>query len=385
MSRRRKRSIKSASLSDEQLISHVTSSIETIRQLCHIFDGGHPYIAFTLASELHRVLTVGGVAIQLRGTRTFPTQARQLDPTNLLPENKLIAVQTGGDPPALSFVPTLDAGAGETVRIAFKDWWNRDPIYRAGVIQPGSNPTMIPLSSGEHVPLPERQVLFRRTFIELMRNKLGAHLDIDQPELLNELQRSSAFGADFGVGTPTGMLSSADGSLPMLVGPAAAMTRQIAHEVLKAFDPAYEHVGAESLGAVISNFHISRTSQPHTETSVEGQSGFLPVAIQYHPHEARVPEISGGKLRFFAGTAFSTAEGSLTQPLEPGEKYLAEIMIDTIGCGSVGMNVGGKETTEWVSPGLHREVVEAGGLPLIRVQGRYTDAVIDRVSLRKIL
>jgi hypothetical protein len=71
----------------------------------------------------------------------------------------------------------------------------------------------------------------------MVRNKLGAHLDRELPEDLDNLQRPNIFGCGIEVNNGETKLSTSDGSLPMTVGPLAAMVRQIAHEVLQAFPP----------------------------------------------------------------------------------------------------------------------------------------------------
>jgi hypothetical protein len=69
----------------------------------------------------------------------------------------------------------------------------------------------------------------------MMRNKLASHLDEDMPELLAELETPGAFAADVVMSTPDGELSTTDGTLPVRVGPLAAMIRQITHELIVAY------------------------------------------------------------------------------------------------------------------------------------------------------
>ena len=73
--------------------------------------------------------------------------------------------------------------------------------------------------------------------IETIRNKLGAHLDRDIPEELNQLQKAHAFGISIRAAIDGKTLDTIDGTMPMKTGPGAAMVRQIAHEVLEAFRP----------------------------------------------------------------------------------------------------------------------------------------------------
>jgi hypothetical protein len=75
---------------------------------------------------------------------------------------------------------------------------------------------MIPLRVEDQVPFNKRATLVRERFVGMMRNKLGAHLDTEIPEMLDELQRSHLFGGDIQTQAPDGrFLSSLDGTLPV--------------------------------------------------------------------------------------------------------------------------------------------------------------------------
>ncbi|GAM98090.1 hypothetical protein U91I_01720 [alpha proteobacterium U9-1i] len=94
---------------------------------------------------------------------------------------------------------------------------------------------MVPLDPEKQIPYEKRKRLVRREFVELMRNKLGAHLDEEIPELLDALQRSESFGVDVEWRVPTGVVSIGAGTLPVVVGPAAAMMRKISQELIDAY------------------------------------------------------------------------------------------------------------------------------------------------------
>ena len=68
-----------------------------------------------------------------------------------------------------------------------------------------------------------------------MRNKLGAHLDREIPEELNNLQKAHSFGISIRVEANGRILDTIDGTMPMKTGPCAAMVRQIAYEIVEAF------------------------------------------------------------------------------------------------------------------------------------------------------
>jgi hypothetical protein len=225
-------------LTQEELATHIASSLINIRRLCEIFDSGHHYIAFTLASEIHRFLISGQRALQIRGDRSFPSPAFDYSEQSVGTEVKLIAVGGRWDKPeeGAYFAPMKDVHGLK--KLPFRDWWNREVIYRTRLSEEGRsslNRTSIfargrPWISEEAFKriMQERRLLTRRTFIELVRNKFGAHLDEEVPETLSELMRTDIL--DFGV--IYGGRSITDSLIP----PVAAMVRQIAYEVILAFD-----------------------------------------------------------------------------------------------------------------------------------------------------
>jgi len=124
--------------------------------------------------------------------------------------------------------------------------------------------------------------------------------------------------------------------------------RQMAHEVLKTFIPGYSKT--------LADIQASK----------------------------RQSEISGGKMRFYPHERRFFIN-SLAEPLTPGATYMAEILIDSITAGSVHMQVSSTRTEAIKSAGKHRVVVQAGMDKSFGVFGEYTDAIIDRVSLRQMI
>lgn len=225
-------------LSEVRITEHLLQGVDTLRRLGRVYDDGHSAIAFTMASEISRVLTSNGVATRLRGTKRFTTISRELDDSNLVDDNKLVSAMIhSGDECFVEFQPAFaspNGGPYGVREVDFRTWWNRDVIFRGGVAVPDSH-GMIPLDSSLHLPSDKRIVVTRRTFIEQMRNKLGAHLDEEIPEVLDHLLRATSFGGILAVQTPQGMLSTQDGSLKMRISPAAAMMRQICEELIRAY------------------------------------------------------------------------------------------------------------------------------------------------------
>ncbi len=130
--------------------------------------------------------------------------------------------------------------------------------------------------------------------------------------------------------------------------PAYAAIRQIAHEVLKTFIPGYSKTNEDVRAA------------------------------------RKKSEIFGGKMRFFPHEKQFFKNETSTSPV-PGLMYVAEIMIDSITTGSVRMVVNSATTDPVTSAGAHSLRIAAGPEQNSGVFGEYTDAVIDRVSIKQIL
>lgn len=213
----------------------------TISTLAQVYDSGSPNVAPALATEISKFLTTGDKITSVRKDTMFTTVDFDYSPLNLAAEHKLIVADFHGhsdqEPPF--FVTFRHASSGPTPNgfksLSFVEWWNRDIIYRASAAPDQSRPLLIPTNPAHLVPRNSRKTLTRREFIQLVRNKLGAHLDRHLPEELDNLLRSSGFGIAIEAEVAGTKLSTEDGSLPVTIGPWAAMVRQIAHEVLEAF------------------------------------------------------------------------------------------------------------------------------------------------------
>jgi hypothetical protein len=160
----------------------------------------------------------------------------------------------------------------------------------------------------------------------------GAHVDASLPGDYASLSRGNSLGW------------TADGK-PLPGRPELIAIRQIAHEVLKTLVPGY-----------------SRTQQ-----DVQ--------AVR------REPEISRGKLRFFpGGEYFMMAIGG--GPLAEGAHYNAVLVLNSITCGSVRAVIGRGVSEPITAPGEHSVVVQSGSSQERGIWGSFTDAVVDRISIR---
>jgi hypothetical protein len=202
--------------------------------MARIYDEGYAPIAFAMATEVQKILTENGAATRLRGTRTF-TSPDYGDETSLLNAmHKLTSALVGGDPPTLTFVPDFYSGEDGLRELPYREWWNRDIIYQASAAEPGTPAGLIPVNDTPVVPYEDREKITRMRLVNLLRNKIAAHQSADMPLLLDEIQTTNTW-AGFSCQTPEGVLSTDDGSLPVIVGPIPAMMRQITHELLVAY------------------------------------------------------------------------------------------------------------------------------------------------------
>ncbi|WP_150131369.1 hypothetical protein [Caulobacter mirabilis] len=228
-------------LSEDQLLERFSEHLQNLREICKIYDGGYAPIAFLMATETSKILTENAAATRLRALYRFDTVDYEHSESVLSPLNKLVIARVSSSPPQVTFMPAFQGGLGkdDIKGLAFRDWWERDIIYRAGAASPGVDQSLIPLRPENIVPFDKRERLTRQKLISLLRNAMGAHSDAEMPEVLDDLQSSNSFGGSFGAQMPDGrIVGTHDGTMTVKIGPLPAMMRQIAHELLEAYDRA---------------------------------------------------------------------------------------------------------------------------------------------------
>jgi hypothetical protein len=222
-------------LSDADLLKSFEHGLDTLSHLASTYDGGFSPIAFLMATEAQKILTENSAATKLRATRVFSSPEMHHTSQTLTPLHLLIGVELNGNPPKLTFVPTYHSrGKVRERTLSFREWWNKDIIYRASAAPPGTPPGMIPVNGSPTVPYEKREKITRLGLVSLLRNKLGAHQTKEMPELLDQLDEEKNWGS-FSIQTPDGVFSTDDGTLPVEVSPIPAMMRQICHEILEAY------------------------------------------------------------------------------------------------------------------------------------------------------
>ncbi len=232
---RRRKPINGRRLSEEELLKSFEQGLDTLSRLAKVYDEGYPPIAFAMATEVRKILNENAPAIALRATRTFFSPEKHDTPQTLTSLHLLTSARLNSNPPKLTFVPAFySSDALQNRALPFKEWWNKDVIYRASAAPPGTPAGLIPINGAPTVPYERREKVTRMGLVNLLRNKLGAHQTAEMPELLDQLNEANNWSS-FGVQTPQGLFSTDDGTLSVDVNPIPSMMRQICHELLEAY------------------------------------------------------------------------------------------------------------------------------------------------------
>ncbi len=226
---------KSHRLSNDQLEFHLLEGLKNLEQFNQIYDAGRPYIAFSMTTEICRILTDNNYLCRIRGSKIFTTPDFDFAEDNIMPQFKLICMKAQFEPASIEFIPRFMEPNYKTRNLKFTDWWNREHIWVEGVFGGRSKDAMRDPEMLTAAGFAKREKISRRELTTLMRNKLGAHLDKSIPTLLREFEQAVSFGAEIEAGKDGKIFSTKDGSLPMTVSPGPAMVRQISHEILAAY------------------------------------------------------------------------------------------------------------------------------------------------------
>ncbi|MBH9537898.1 hypothetical protein [Novosphingopyxis sp. YJ-S2-01] len=220
---------------DEQAVADHNAKLQTLKSLCEDYDQGRIEYVFLIATEVQNILTEGRRAVELRGKVTFPSPEDKDNPKILSAYFPLTAIRLQNEPLLGSFKPVIEMSSTSWRRLKFSVWWN-EVVFRASAALPGTPPGMIPVNGSPSVPYADRERLNRRQVIQFLRNHRGAHSLEEFPAILDEIDSPSSWGGFVMQDEQTGQqYSTDDGSLPWQAGQLAAMTREIAGEVLAAF------------------------------------------------------------------------------------------------------------------------------------------------------
>lgn len=186
----------------EDLRKHLNEQLGFLRRSAESYDSGFvdeaKRLAVTIRILVHDTKNSNSLLQQLsEKQRSFYDTAMPHDPRNLLSQAALI--QKAISPKGALYLPFLDDTPFTPKFVPFNDWWNR-PIFQIG----------------------EGQILSRCNLVLSVANQDGgAHIDPALDEAYNRLTRENAMGWS-------------------IRSPELAAIRQIAHELIKTFDPSYE-------------------------------------------------------------------------------------------------------------------------------------------------
>lgn len=287
------------------------------------FEAEAKRLAHALRVLLHETVRSRSLLGQL-GTldRLFLDTASPVHEDNLLTTHALAAIRMGQGEPR--YVPALDSRPSTQMK-SFADWW-------AATIIVDDNQNKLSRSD---------------IVLAVAHKDGGSHVDPILSEQYAALSRGNSLGWQYEGPNGSIALRSAEG----------AAVRQIAHEVLRTLLPTYAKAIEEGSTAPLE------------------EAGTI-------PHKR--PEISDGKMRFFPEVGQWFFQNDPAQPPHENAKYVVEAVIDTMSVGSVHLVVGGVVSKPFIRHGHHYDILRAGSQTEVGVLGCFTDAVIDRVSVREL-
>jgi hypothetical protein len=227
---------------DHEILNRLNNSFTNLRNLCQIYDSGNPGIAYIMAVEICNILiTPNRFFTTTRKTKIFPNPRTGFSQDIVNAQNKMIIVELNCQEYYVRCFHMFNENVGIVESSNFKDWW-KDIIH----VAPGdANASGVGRLPGGHpiIPFEKRFVWTRRTFVDHIRDKAGAHIDLNDTKLLEELQKTEMLGFNLVCEHPDGERTTNNGTLPIIASPGAAMMRQISQEVLIAYGYAPVHNG----------------------------------------------------------------------------------------------------------------------------------------------
>lgn len=170
--------------SQDDAITHGRGTIEEIRALCAVYDGGNFLASRTLATLIARLAQDELRLARMQGSTKLVSYARSISGENLMPQWRLIFVQIGGVKKSgatpITFLPNSSEPPSPLVKsqLLFRQWWN-DPVY---IESAGGSGCLIPVNDTPVIPFAKRKRLTRLSLINRLRNEVGAHFDGNESE-----------------------------------------------------------------------------------------------------------------------------------------------------------------------------------------------------------
>jgi hypothetical protein len=199
---------------DDDLKKHLAEQLGFLRRSADSYDAGYvdeaKRLAVTIRVLVHNTNNSRSLLEQLHETdKLFWDTAVPDEPGNLIPHGALVQMATG--PRGATYLPYLDdlpPSSHVPTGVRFDEWWNAAIFRNAG-----------------------GQTLSRRDLVLAVANQDGgAHVDPNLNDAYSRLSRGEGMGWVFRSPREQFVVRPAE----------LAAVRQIAHEVIKTFEPTYE-------------------------------------------------------------------------------------------------------------------------------------------------
>lgn len=223
-------------LADPEVEQAFWDGADELAELARSYDRGNYGMAPLMSVVIHRMFVENSFGTRFRGNRRFSSPSKEAPSGLVTAFHRLIFIASDDNqhPPTITFKPVFHVSKlGVTFKpLSFKDWWNQT-IYRAPATSRDLPLGYLVTEKSQHVPVDKRETVSRQQLVRQVRNKVGAHSDLDQLLILDDLRSEYSFGMGLAVRDRQGVTRSSEtGDLTIVNSPLPAMMRQIACEVL---------------------------------------------------------------------------------------------------------------------------------------------------------
>ena len=231
----RRRKYEERTLHDSELEKRFEETLRSLVGLCVAYDQGAYEVYGSIATEIYKLFNDGSGS-KIRNKYLYTSLAAPVDKSALSQVSPLVSVRStslADGTGTISHEPMALGWRHKRENMKFSIWWERDVVYLGGHTPFGMDPTMIPIGAAQ-LPYNKREKLTRREVIQLVRNKLGAHISKDVPLKLDHLFDRKSWG-NIVASAPSHPNEDPEEAMKrdkVLNKPIHAMVRHIAEEVL---------------------------------------------------------------------------------------------------------------------------------------------------------
>lgn len=157
-------------------------SIRLLKTLCDEYDDGNYYASNLMSVEIDKILNNLSTVLQLRKKRLFYCYTNKENPRNLSKSFNFVGTQVNansnrGHMFEVKFFPYLDQLVSSPKKIPYSNWIERV------VVRKGAGEGMyIPVRFEDQTPFEKREKLTLKQLLKHIRNKSGAHFDLNLNE-----------------------------------------------------------------------------------------------------------------------------------------------------------------------------------------------------------